>query len=821
MNPLKVKLGYSHSTMKLKVFNSILFLVFCHYSFGQNKVSGIVKDVHTQKPISNCEIFDKDLGLFATTDKKGYYEFTSIKDTVTLIYFALSYTLVEKEVVLNKETILHVSLSPLSLNTPKVDIIKRKKKLFALKRLKDVEGTTINAGKKTEVVLVDETMANLASNNARQIYSQVAGLNIYQNDDAGLQLNIGGRGLDPNRTSNFNTKQNGYDISADVLGYPESYYTPAAEALEEIQIIRGAASLQYGTQFGGLINFVMKSPNERKKIELTLRNSIGSNGLFTNFTSLSGTIKKISYYTYINYKTGDGFRPNSEFNSLNAYAHIGYQFNPKTKISAEVSSLQYLSKQGGGLTDIMFKEDPFQSNRERNWFKVNWLLANLKLNHEITKKTNFTLSLFGLNASRDALGFRSNRVDQVDLGGARDLIKGEFQNFGAEARLLSEYKLLGKKAIFLIGSKYYQSQNSSEQGPGSDEEDANFNFQYTDFPNYSNQSQYNYPNKNISVFGENIVYLSKKFSLTPGFRFEYINTGSDGYYKTINTDAAGNVILNETTFENETRERSFILFGLGGSYKPNKSVETYANISQNYRSVTFSDISIVNPAFIISPDIHDEKGFTGDIGIRGNHKNFISYDIGVFGLFYQDRIGFIQREVNNGSIKSERGNVGDAVIYGIESLIDFNLAKSLLKNNKYKFNYYINSAFTDSKYVRSEEIGVAGNKVEFVPTLNIKTGIKLGYKNTHLNIQYSYLADQYSDASNAEESNISGVIGIIPSYSIMDISMNYTYKLFKLEAGVNNVLNSYYFTRRSTGYPGPGIIPSNKRNYYFTLQIQI
>ena len=78
-------------------------------------------------------------------------------------------------------------------------------------------------------------------NNSRQIYAQISGLNIYQNDDAGLQLNIGGRGLDPNRTSNFNTRQNGYDISADVLGYPESYYSPPAEAVREIQIVRGAA----------------------------------------------------------------------------------------------------------------------------------------------------------------------------------------------------------------------------------------------------------------------------------------------------------------------------------------------------------------------------------------------------------------------------------------------------------------------------------------------------------------------------------------------------------------------------------------------------
>ena len=31
-----------------------------------------------------------------------------------------------------------------------------------------------------------------------------------------------------------------------------------AEAIKEIQVVRGAASLQYGTQFGGLINFIMK-----------------------------------------------------------------------------------------------------------------------------------------------------------------------------------------------------------------------------------------------------------------------------------------------------------------------------------------------------------------------------------------------------------------------------------------------------------------------------------------------------------------------------------------------------------------------------------
>ena len=58
-------------------------------------------------------------------------------------------------------------------------------KIFQLSKLKDVEGTAIYAGKKSEVISMDLSMANLASNNSRQIYNQVAGLNIYQNDDAG------------------------------------------------------------------------------------------------------------------------------------------------------------------------------------------------------------------------------------------------------------------------------------------------------------------------------------------------------------------------------------------------------------------------------------------------------------------------------------------------------------------------------------------------------------------------------------------------------------------------------------------------------------
>ncbi|QHI35909.1 Fe(3+) dicitrate transport protein FecA [Kordia antarctica] len=807
--------------MNIKSFS--LFIAFCLCSISliaQQKISGIVFENSDITPIANVDIYDKVAGKVATTDAEGHYEFTTQKDSITLVFFSFEYEVYEKTFTGNTEIVIDIFLRPLGEQLSEVELNVRKTKVFALKRLKDVEETAIYAGKKTEVVLVEQSMANLASNNARQIYSQVVGLNIYQNDDAGLQLNIGGRGLDPNRTANFNTRQNGYDISADVLGYPESYYSPAAEGLKEIQIIRGAASLQYGTQFGGLVNFVMKEPNQGKSFEFITRNTIGSNNLYTNFTSVSGSIDKWSYYSFFNYKKGDGFRPNSEFESKNAYAHIGYQFNDNTKLEAEVTYLRYLAKQAGGLTDEMFNENPFQSNRARNWFQVDWLLYNLKFSHKFSENTNFTFNAFGLNASRNALGFRSNRVNQIDPNTERDLIKGDFNNFGFEARLLNKYEVFGKKSTFLVGTKFYKAENSSQQGPGSAGSDPNFEFQLDEFPNYGNQSAYDYPNLNVAIFGENIFYLNEKLSITPGFRFEHIKTESDGFFKRINTDAAGNVILNETVDNSEVRKRSFVLFGLGVSYKPSDVLEIYGNASQNYRSVTFTDISIINPAFAISPTIDDEKGMTIDFGLRGNYNNIVSYDVGAFGLFYNDRIGFIQRAFADGSVKSERGNIGDAVMYGFEGLLDFNLNEIFIKNNDYSFNYFINAAITDSEYTNTPENGVEGNKVEFVPNINLKTGIRFGYKNFLSNIQYTYISQQFTDASNAVDSNLSGVIGEIPAYDILDISMSYTYKNFKLETGINNILDNNYFTRRATGYPGPGIIPSVNRNFYVTLQVK-
>ncbi|MDP5231844.1 MAG: TonB-dependent receptor [Cellulophaga sp.] len=823
--------------MKLKEFSCIALLLFTVPFYSQISISGKVTDTQGS-PISNVEIYLKQLQRLAITNDAGIFKFDNVPGgKYTLVAFAYEYEVLEKELLFDTTFELVLQLEKIqSEKLSEVVLTQKRQEVFELKQLKKIEGTAIYAGKKTEVVLLEGITGNLAANNARQVYSQVVGLNIYDSGDAGLQLNIGGRGLDPNRTANFNTRQNGYDISADVLGYPESYYTPPAEALEEIQVVRGAASLQYGTQFGGLVNFKFKKPVSDKKIEWVSRQTLGSFDLRTSFNSLSGTVGKLSYYTYFNYKEGNGFRDNSNFNSRNYFAHVGYQISDKTKVTLETTFLNYLAKQAGGLTDAQFIEDPTFTNRDRNWFDVDWKLYSLRLDHQFSNKTDFSLNIFGLDASRKALGFRTNRVSQPDdVSEPRELLVDNFENWGAEARVLTRYTLGESESALLLGSKLYKTSNDQQQGPGSAASNADFSFSTIDFPNYERQSQFDFPNFNLAFFGENIFNITPKFTLTPGFRLEHIKTESTGSFRNIVLDLAGNPLLNQEIEDNRVFDRTFLLLGLGATFKFTPSVEVYGNISQNYRSVTFSDIRVVNPSFQINTDITDEDGFTADLGVRGRFKNVISYDVSAFGLLYDNRLGEILKaatridangeEIETGGIVRFRGNIGTAFMYGLENFGNWSIKETFFPEvERLKINYFMNVALTKSEYLSSEEVGVEGNQVEFIPDVNLKTGLNFGYGNLLGSLQYTYLSTQFTDATNAPQDvndNQRGIEGEIPAYDIMDLSLAYSYKKWKLEAGINNLLDNSYFTRRATGYPGPGIIPAEPRTFYTTLQFRL
>jgi Fe(3+) dicitrate transport protein len=693
-------------------------------------------------------------------------------------------------------------------------VVRTQKNDLASGKLNDVSGTNLYAGKKTQVIQLKNINANLATNNTRQIFARVPGLNIWEYDRGGLQLGIGGRGLSPNRSSNFNIRQNGSDISADALGYPESYYTPSSEAVDRIEVIRGAASLQYGPQFGGLVNFVMKDGPKDKPFELTSRQTVGSYGFFNTFNSIGGTTAngKLNYYGFYQFKKGDDWRPNSHYEQHNAYAHLSYQVNSKLKITGEYTFMHYLAQQPGGLTDAQFEEDPSVSVRARNWFEVDWNLVNLNVDYQLDSRNRFNVRAYTLQGGRQALGILSY-INRPDPGGPRDLQADKYSNFGSEFRFLHQYgqKESGLHAL-LVGVRAYHGLTDRKQGHGSDGNGPEFNFLGTE----PDESSYQFPGVNLAAFAENMFQLNRHWTITPGIRVEHINTKADGYYYKQNV-----FIASEKIEESKSNPRSFVLLGIGTAWKYDNGTEFYGNISQNYRSINFNDMRVVNANSRVDPNLKDETGYNIDAGYRGNYKGWLYFDASVFYLQYFNRIGSVYTHDSDYMTYRLRTNVSDSRNLGLEMLLEADVLKALTHGrSKYKLTTYANLSLIDARYTETKNSAVAGNLVENVPPVLFRTGISAGKQNFNITYQFSYQAKQYSDATNTEITP-TAVDGAIPAFSVMDLSLSYGWRWFTIYSGVNNLTNAKYFSRRADGYPGPGILPADRRNVYLTLQVKI
>jgi Fe(3+) dicitrate transport protein len=792
----------------------LLPLFLLQLAFAQSfQLSGRVND-DTGTPLPDAYLALKESSLHTRSGADGRYRLQKLAaGEYTLVVFALGYEADTVRLTLAGDRELDFELAPLAFTVDAVSLQAERARSFGIRKLASIEGTAIYAGKKTEVVNLRDVTGNLATNNARQVFAKVAGLNIWESDGAGLQLGIGGRGLSPNRTANFNVRQNGYDISADALGYPESYYSPPVEALDRIEVVRGAASLQYGTQFGGMVNFVMKEGDGTgKPLSVTSRQTFGSFGLFSSFNSLQGELGDVHYYTFFQHKQGNGWRPNSGFDVNTGYAAVHYQPSDRLELKLEYTGMHYLAQQPGGLTDRLFELDPRQSIRDRNWFQVRWNLAALHLDYAISSRTKFNLRTFGNFSSREALGILA-RINVADFGQARTLIADDYRNLGAEARLLHEYPLFDTTAALVVGVRAYRGLTFQRQGDGTEGEGPDFFYQN---PEALEVLDYRFPSQNYAFFAEHIFPLTPKLSLTPGLRVEHIRTYAEGYFQTRSFDMAGNLVGAERFEEDNQRVRSLALLGVGLSYQASRQVEVYANFSQNYRAVTFSDLRIANPNFRVDPDIQDERGYNADLGLRGSLAGLFYFDASLYYLRYNDRIGLLLRADQPPLFLDYRfrTNVADSRTYGLEFVGELDLWRLALgRDQRPSLSLFVNAALNDARYLASDDPAIDGRQVELVPPLTLRTGLTYTYEGFRATAQISYLDRQYTDATNAAFSS-TAVNGLIPAYYVADLSLSYRWRFLILEAGCNNLTDNRYFTRRAEAYPGPGIIPAEGRSVY-------
>jgi Fe(3+) dicitrate transport protein len=678
-------------------------------------------------------------------------------------------------------------------------------------QLPEVVGTSIYAGKKNALIVLDNVQGNISTNTMRQVMAKVPGIHVWESDASGIQIGIAARGLSPNRSWEFNVRQNGYDIAADPFGYPEAYYNPQLQAVQRIEVVRGHGSLQYGPQFGGMVNYILRNGSEiNKKFEFETQQTVGSNSLINSFNAIGGRTEKVHYYGFFDHRNGNGWRENSTHFANSAYGTFTYFVGKKFSLTAELMHSNTRSQQAGGLTEKQFQEDPKQSTRARNWFDIRWTTPALIANYRINDHAKWNTKLFATIGNRNSVGYLQSITIKDSINPAtltynnRVLNIDEYRNYGLESRIIADHKLFGFENSFSGGIRLYTGTTYRRaDGKGTTGSD----YDMTVIGEYPRDVSFE--SNNAAAFFENIFRINDKFLIVPGIRFEWLEgsaSGRNGY-----TSTGDPVIL-----QNITRSRSFILAGVGAEYHVTKTTEVYANISQAYRPIQFANLQAPPTTDVVDPNLEDAKGYNADLGYRGKFLNFLQFDVSGYFLQYNNRVGTITPAGANYRLIT---NVGASTSKGFEGYVEFNPVRAFTRNSKADLIIFGSYSYTDARYSGDhKDANTKGKKVENAPQDIFRGGISIGYNSILLTGQVSYVGETFSDANNTMTPTANAQNGLIPSYLVTDLTATYKFnQKFNLRAGVNNLLDENYFTRRAGGYPGPGLLPADGRTFFVSV----
>lgn len=685
--------------------------------------------------------------------------------------------------------------------------------------LPDVEGTRINAGKKTSNILL-QNLPSIENDNYRQLVVQTPGLVLAE--ESTPLVSVGYRGYEPHRMQYFQVLKNGFPIHADMIGYPEAYYTPALEAVERMELVRGGAALMYGPQPAGALNFVMENPPLDRAFGIETTNVLGSFGLYTNFTQFGGTIGRFGYGAYYNHRQMDGFREANSDYFLNEWSGVlTLDADGPKRWFLYLDAYDETHGEPGGLTlatgpnAVNYATDRNGTSRFHDRMRISRYAVSLLHENELTDDTLLTVRTWWNYYRRWSARQRGGGFGTLPTGPAAQTNSIEtqlFYNWGIEPRLRHDYSWLGQDHTFSTGAMLYQTYSPRMDSRGNSP---------TAMTGQIRSSSNRYTNY-LSVFAENLFRVGN-LSIVPGVRLESIWQTVD---ETANVDRTrvGLPLQNETNFE-------FVpLFGLGLEYAFTPQVQAYANVSQAYRPVIFSQAVPTSPNFVVDGNLDSSFVWNYEIGFRGDPTTWITWDTSFFLVDFQNQIG--TRTADNGNLTILE-NAGRSVTYGWDASLELDfvgIAQRLVDPeplpvatggkeavpawNDWRDTWGSFSMFTNLTLMHSRFISGPndGNVPQNTPDYLYRLGLVYDWREkVKVSLMGTFSASSYADVTNTPQR-------FIPAYDVWDLTVEA--KVYKdyvsVIAGINNLFDRNYYSRIRPD----GIDPSAPRNWYAGVKLE-
>ena len=273
----------------------------------------------------------------------------------------------------------------------------------------EVEGTKVYSGKKVTILDFD-ALPQIQSDNYRQAFSQIPGLMVSELPNASL-LSLGYRGIgDPHESQNLLVLKDGMPFVVDLYGYPTVYFAPPFESVDRLEFIRGGASLMYGPQPSGALNYVTHQPRRDRPFALRTQHVLGSYGLYTTHTLIDGTDGKLGYLVSFDHRQGNSFRrQNGDFEINSGSIRLVYDASDETRWTFDMDATASDSGEPGGLTLktgvglLNYWNDRRATQNLHDRLRIERYIPSVGLEHRWSDSTLMTARAWGGTYERQSL----------------------------------------------------------------------------------------------------------------------------------------------------------------------------------------------------------------------------------------------------------------------------------------------------------------------------------------------------------------------------------------------------------------------------------
>jgi Fe(3+) dicitrate transport protein len=639
---------------------------------------------------------------------------------------------------------------------------------------------------------------------ANELLRRIPGVVI--NDNSGpvaMRLNIGIRGLNPDRSRAVLMLEDGLPITLAPYGEPETYYSPPIDRMSHVEVVKGSGQILYGPQtVGGVINFVTPDPPARTHADFDLQG--GQRGFFAGNGMVGGSSedRKVGWLFNGLHKRGDGFRDfffdvddvQGKFTLKPADVHT---ISLKIGYYDENSNSTYL-----GLTTPMFLANPNQNPVASDFLKLKRLSASAAHSMAVSPNAVWSSSLFGYATTRDWARADFDRAaaagrqywgifgDTSTPGGAIFVRNStlnrnrQFQVFGAQTGVSLQHTLGGIRNALDAGIRYIGERMDDQQLEGG-------SFSARTGALRDDEDRYGHA---FSAFFQNRFFLTPRLTFTPGVRLEHYD-----YERHILRGVVSGVVTNLDRRAGDGVTKA--IPGFGVAFQAARPLSLFAGVHRGFAPPRVKD-AITSGGQPLNLDA--ELSWNYEAGVRVQAHRAVR---GEFTYFRMDFENQIIPAAQSGGATTTLVNGGETLHQGIETNLRVDYGALL----GWSATVYTDVRFmhlADAKFTRNTLFG--GNRLPYAPENTFS--FLVGYRHRRglgLQLDATYIGDQFADNNQTIAPTADGTIGLVPSYTLWNLNADYTIQRERVQVrpyfSVKNLSDRVYIASRAPQGIQPGL----------------